>query len=95
MTRGKRSAAFTITVAAQRVGVSPRTVRRYVQRGLLGETLTEDALAELRRIRRLTELGINLSSVEIILTMRRQIKQLRAEVARLEALLDSLGEVER
>ena len=82
---------ISITVAARRTRLSPRAVRRYVQRGLLGEVLTEEALAELRRIRRLTELGINLAGVEIILSMRRQIEHLRAEVSRLEALLDLLG----
>ena len=81
----------SIAVAARRTRLSPRTVRRYVQRGLLGEVLTEEALAELRRIRRLTELGVNLAGVEIILSMRRQIENLRVEVLRLEALLDLLG----
>jgi MerR family transcriptional regulator/heat shock protein HspR len=82
-----QNTTVTITVAARRVGLSPWTVRRYVRRGLLAEALTEDELAELRRIRRLTELGINLAGVEVILSMRRQIEQLQAEVARLEALL--------
>jgi len=49
--------------------------------------LTEAELAELRRIRRLTDLGVNLAGVEIILNMRRQIEALQAEVARLEQLL--------
>jgi MerR family transcriptional regulator/heat shock protein HspR len=87
MVERDHNTTVTITVAARRVGLSPCTVRRYVRRGLLAEALTEDELAELRRIRRLTELGINLAGVEVILSMRRQIEQLRAEVARLEALL--------
>jgi hypothetical protein len=32
---------ITIRVAARRAGLSPRTVRRYVRRGLVGEPLTE------------------------------------------------------
>ena len=71
------SAYITISVAALRTGLSPRSVRRYVQRGLVSEKLTETELAELRRIRRLTDLGVNLAGVEIILRMRRQIVELR------------------
>jgi MerR family transcriptional regulator/heat shock protein HspR len=87
MSGSGRTTRITITVAARRTGMSPRTVRRYVRRGLADEVLTEAELAELRRIRRLTELGINLAGVEIILNMRRQIEALQAEVARLERLL--------
>ncbi len=89
MTAREQTTCITITVAASRVCLSPRTVRRYVQRGLVSETLTEADLAELRRIHRLTDLGVNLAGVEIILHMRRQIEELQAEVARLETLLAS------
>jgi MerR family transcriptional regulator/heat shock protein HspR len=78
MTKGRGSRAYiTISVAARRTGLSPRTVRRYIQRGVISEKLTETELAELRRIRRLTDLGVNLTGVEIILHMRRQIVELR------------------
>ncbi len=87
MTGRQRATRITITIAAHRTGVAPRTVRRYIRRGLASEMLTEDDLAELRRIRRLTDLGVNLAGVEIILRMRRQIEELRAEVARLQAHL--------
>jgi MerR family transcriptional regulator/heat shock protein HspR len=89
MTGRERATRITITVAARRTGVAPRTVRRYIRRGLASEILTDDDLAELRRIRRLTDLGVNLAGVEIILRMRRQIEELHAEVARLQALLSS------
>jgi len=69
--------------------VAPCTVQRYIRRGLASEILTDDDLVELRRIRRLTDLGVNLAGVEIILRMRRQIEELHAEVARLQALLAS------
>ena len=88
MTGRDEITCITITVAARRTGLSPRTVRRYVQCDLLNEALTEADLAELRCIRRLTGLGVNLAGVEIILRMRRQIEELRAEVARLERLLE-------
>jgi len=76
MTEREQTTCITITVAASRVCLSPRTVRRYVQRGLVGESLTEADLAELRRIRRLVGLGVNLAGVEIILRMRQHIESL-------------------
>jgi MerR family transcriptional regulator/heat shock protein HspR len=82
--RGK-CAYVTIAVAAQRTGLSPRTVRRYIWRGLVARTLTEAELERLRRIRRLTSLGINLSGVEVVLRMRRRIEALQAELERLRA----------
>jgi MerR family transcriptional regulator/heat shock protein HspR len=77
---------ITISVAAHRTGLSPRTVRRYIQRGVVSEKLTETELAELRRIRRLTDLGVNLAGVEIILRMRRQIVELRQKAHQKEKI---------
>ncbi|HET89131.1 MAG TPA: MerR family transcriptional regulator [Chloroflexi bacterium] len=88
MNQQTESTSITITVAARRSGLTTRTVRRYVQRGLVSETLTENDLAELRRIRRLTDLGINLCGVEVILHMRQQIEELRAELDRLRRLAE-------
>ena len=84
---------ITVTVAARRCGLTPRTVRRYIRRGLVNETLAEADLAELRRVRRLTDLGVSLAGVEIILHMRQQIEELQAEVGRLQALMDRLAGV--
>ena len=89
MTGRERATRITITVASRQTGVAPRTVRRYIRLGLASEVFTDDDLAELRRIRRLTDLGVNLAGVEIILRMRRQIEELQAELARLQALLAS------
>jgi MerR family transcriptional regulator/heat shock protein HspR len=84
----RKTARITIQVAARRVGLSPRTIRRYVRRGLVGEPLTEPDLAELRRIRRLTDLGINLAGVEAILHMRRRVEALEAQLQYLSRLPD-------
>jgi len=92
MSGSKQVTRITITVAARRTGVSPSTIRRYVRRGLADDTLTEADLAELRRIRRLTDLGVNLAGVEIILRLRRQIEVLQAELAQLEKLKRQIEE---
>ena len=92
MSGSKQMTCITITVAARRTGVSPSTIRRYIRRGLADDTLTEADLAELRRIRRLTDLGVNLAGVEIILRMRRRIEVLQAEVAHLEKLKRQIEE---
>jgi len=90
MSEGEDTYHVCIGVAARLTGLSPRTVRRYVQRGLVSGTFSEMELAQLRRIRRLTDLGVNLAGVEVILRMRRQIEELQAEVEALRRLLDAL-----
>jgi DNA-binding transcriptional MerR regulator len=42
-------------------------------------------LVRLRRIRRLTELGINLAGIEVILDMRCRIEELQKQVVQLES----------
>jgi MerR family transcriptional regulator/heat shock protein HspR len=91
MNKTDQKMRITILVAAQRTGLSVRTVRRYIRCGLVNSALTKMDLEQLRRIRRLTELGVNLAGVEIILHMRRQIEELLAERERLEAHLLSRG----
>ena len=83
MTKQEQTTYITIDVAACQTSVSPRIVRHCIQIGLVDETMTEGDLAELRRVRRLTSLGVNLAGVEIILRMRRRIEELQAELARL------------
>jgi len=79
----QREEHITITVAAERAYLSARTVRRYISRGLIRKPLTEGHVAELRRIRRLSELGINVAGIEVILHMRQQLESLQDEVRRI------------
>jgi len=79
---------IAISVAARRCGLAPATIRRYIRWGLVEAPLTEADLVTLRRIRRLTSLGINLAGVEVILQMRRRIEELQEEIARLRAMLE-------
>jgi MerR family transcriptional regulator/heat shock protein HspR len=89
MMERRESTMVTIAVAAERSGVTSYTIRRYLRRGLVSAPLTDADLAELRRIRRMTGLGVNLAGVEIILRMRQRIDELQARVDRLQALLDT------
>ena len=86
---GKRSSAsqtqITITVASHRTGLSARRIRHCMQLQLVGQPLTEAELAQLRRIRRLSELGINLAGIEVILRMRRQILALQEQIRLLKS----------
>jgi DNA-binding transcriptional MerR regulator len=68
----------SIDIAARRTGLEPDVIRRFVRVGLVSRSMTENDLAELRRIRRLTELKVNLAGAEIIVRMRRRIIQLQA-----------------
>jgi hypothetical protein len=80
------SMSITVRTAARRAGVDVYIVRHCVEVGLMEEDLTERDLVELRRVRRLMTLGINLPGVEVILRMRRRIQELQTELARLERL---------
>jgi pilus assembly protein TadC len=73
---------ITITMAARKTGMSEGLVRRCVRLELVNAELTADELSDLRRIRRLIELGVNLTGIEIILRMRRRIIDLEAQLAR-------------
>jgi DNA-binding transcriptional MerR regulator len=80
---GTSQTQITLTVASRRTGLSVRRIRHCMRLRLVGQTLTEAELAQLRRIRRLSELGINLAGIEVILRMRHQILELQDQVRQL------------
>jgi DNA-binding transcriptional MerR regulator len=84
MSKRERTTSISIRKAAQQAGIEVYVVRHCVEVGLLETDLTEQDLAELRRIRRLMTLGVNLAGIEVILRMRRRIQELQAELTRLE-----------
>lgn len=88
MTEERQTRYLSIEIVARRTGLSASDVHRCIQRGLVCERLSEGDLAELRRIRRLIDLKINLAGVEAILIMHEQIKTLRAEIDRLRSMLN-------
>jgi DNA-binding transcriptional MerR regulator len=65
-----------------------------MERSLIREPLTDVDLRELRRIRRLQELGVNMQGIEIILRMRRRIRWLQTELARRERARDGSTAIE-
>lgn len=73
---------LTISTVALKTGLSVRVVEDCVSRRLVAVPITSSDLVELRRIRRLRELGVNMPGIEVILHMRRRIRALQAEVER-------------
>jgi MerR family transcriptional regulator/heat shock protein HspR len=93
---------YTISVAAELVGMHPQTLRIYEAKGLLrpGRTpggtrlYSERDIARLRAIQRLTtELGLNLAGVQRVLVLEDEMEKLRARAERLERQMRD--EVER
>ncbi len=81
---------FEISVVARIVGVHQQTLRSYERMGLVAPQRTrgntrlysQRDIARLQQVRRLVnELGINVSGVEVILRMSRQIEELQVDLA--------------
>ena len=75
----RKTTVISVRVAVRRTGLSDRQVRTCIERGLVVEPISADDLRELRRIRRLRELGVNWAGIEIILNMRRRMRAMQAE----------------
>jgi hypothetical protein len=86
MSQRQERTYISITTAVRRTGLSEELVQECVTREIVTDPLTDEDVIELRRIRRLQDLGVNLPGIEIILHMRQQIKALRAELNRAQRL---------
>ena len=84
---------YTISVAAELVGMHQQTLRMYEAKGLVRPSRTpggtrrysESDLERLRVIQRLTtELGLNLAGVEHVLRLEDELRKQRARAERLE-----------
>ena len=91
---------FAISVVARMVGVHQQTLRSYERIGLVlparspGNTrlYSQRDVERLRQVLRLvSDLGVNLAGVDVILRMTRQIEQLQGELAEMRAEVERLG----
>ena len=84
------------TLAAQ-TGLPVEVIQELIDLGLIGmlPEPTETDLRELRRVRRLIELGLSHEAVDVILQMRRRLVALQNEVAQLRMELAERHRVER
>jgi len=87
---------FMISVVAEMLGVHPQTLRLYEREGFVkprrsvGNTrlYSEEDVERVEMILRLTlDLGVNLAGVEVILSMRGKMEQMRRETEEAMALL--------
>jgi hypothetical protein len=92
--RVQETGYVTISLAVRQSGLSRRAVLECVERRLVVEPLTDQDLIELRRIRRLREMGVNMPGIEIILRMRRRIQEMQAELDRQPRIGDRFPWVE-
>lgn len=74
-----------LTAIARRLGLSPDTVYYCLEVELVEQAMTERDLAELRRVRRLLDMEVNLAGIEIILRMRRQMLAMQSQLEVLTA----------
>ena len=85
---GNVKAVYIISVAAELAGVHPQTLRIYERKGLVDPARTgggsrrySDAdIAQLRRIQELTNDGLNLAGVKMVLELEAQIARLREQL---------------
>src|SRR3954451_59690 len=87
--RDPTHAVFVISVAAELAGVHPQTLRIYERKGLLDPARTgggsrrysDRDIEQLRRILELTNAGLNLAGVKMVIELEEEVDRLRAEVA--------------
>jgi MerR family transcriptional regulator/heat shock protein HspR len=90
--RDPERAVFVISVAAELAGVHPQTLRIYERKGLLDPARTgggsrrysEVDIDRLRRIQQLTNEGLNLAGVKMVLELEAQLDGLRERMAQLQ-----------
>jgi len=84
---------FVISIAARMVGMHAQTLRQYERVGLVEPKRTRgnvrmysrSDVARLRQVQRLiTDLGVNLAGVEVILRMNERMQQMEQEMRALE-----------
>jgi MerR family transcriptional regulator/heat shock protein HspR len=102
-TESRDRALYIISVAAELAGVHPQTLRIYERKGLIEPSRTEGRsrrysdrdIALLQRIQELTNEGVSLVGVRMVLELEAERDRLRDEVAELQSeLLRAVAEQE-
>lgn len=86
--RRQERAVYIISVAAELAGVHPQTLRIYERKGLLRPARTagntrrysERDLDRLRLIQDLTQRGVNLAGVKMIIELQAEMERVRREI---------------
>ena len=86
----KRDMTEELKAVARQLRLSPDVVGYCLEVELIQQALTETDLAELRRIRRLQELEVNLAGAEIILRMRRRLLEMQAKMEAMMAEMEAV-----
>lgn len=90
---------YVISVAAKMVGMHAQTLRYYERAGLLRPSRSRGrirlySLADIARVRQIqrliSDLGVNLAGVEVILRMNRQMQEMQQEIETLRYELQRL-----
>jgi MerR family transcriptional regulator, heat shock protein HspR len=93
-------AVYIISVAAELAGVHPQTLRIYERKGLLTPARTagntrrysERDIDRLRAIQELTQRGINLAGVKMIIELQAEVDKVRRRIEALREELDRRDE---
>jgi len=92
---------YVISVVAKLVDLHPQTLRRYEEIGLVKPTRASGRrlyslrdIERLRKINRLvSDLGVNLAGVEVIMNMSKRMEHLQREMDKMQAEFEA--EIER
>ncbi|MGQ9675243.1 MAG: heat shock protein transcriptional repressor HspR [Chloroflexota bacterium] len=93
---------YVISIAAKMVNMHPQTLRYYERLGLVEPSRTQGRIRlysdrdihKLQHIQRLmSELGVNLAGVEVIMNMTERIYQMENEMKQMQARMEA--EIER
>jgi MerR family transcriptional regulator/heat shock protein HspR len=90
--RGEERGVYIISVAAELAGVHPQTLRIYERKGLLRPARTagntrrysERDIQRLRTIQRLTQRGVNLAGVKMVIELQGELERVRRRMEDVE-----------
>jgi len=96
----RERAVYIISVAAELAGVHPQTLRIYERKGLLRPARTagntrrysDRDIERLREIQELTQAGVNLAGVKMIIELQAEIERARQTLEEMTRTLESARE---